>query len=66
MLEYPVTPPASRVLPLAGVGMSPMYSNILFNNITIYLIRFRNSLRVRSSRRKIPLKADVVVTALAF
>ena len=33
MLEYPVTPPASRVLPLAGVGMSPTYSNILFINI---------------------------------
>ena len=33
MLEYPVTPPASRVLPLAGVGMSPMYSNILFINM---------------------------------
>ena len=31
-----------------------------------YLMRFRNSLRVRSSLRKMPLKADVVVTALAF
>ena len=28
-----MTPPASRVLPLAGVGMSPTYSNILFINI---------------------------------
>lgn len=28
-----MTPPASRVLPLAGVGMSPMYSNILFINM---------------------------------
>ena len=34
--------------------------------VTCYLIRLRNSLRVRSSRRKMPLKADVVVTALAF
>jgi hypothetical protein len=32
----------------------------------IYLIRLRNSLRVRSSLRKMPLKADVVVTAFAF
>ena len=33
---------------------------------TDYFIRLRNSLRVRSSFRKMPLKADVVVMAFAF
>ena len=66
LLKRSSGPFSNRFATLAGDGMSPTYSNPYFIIARDYFIRLRNSLRVRSSRRKIPLKADVVVTALAF